>query len=204
MKVIGITGASGSGKSTICSWLTEWGYTVLDGDAISRELAVPNSRYLQELKKKFGEEICDENGVLLRRKLGERIFADPKAHRRLTEITTPLILEELRLRLKAAQEKNQELVFLDGALIIDTPYAQLCNIIVAVIGEREKQICRIMQRDNISRAAAQDRLDRQVSADFLRARADLVLENSGTLEELRQKTIQLLERIKEPIHDKTP
>lgn len=196
MKVVGITGTSGSGKSTVCGWLTEWGYTVLDGDAISRELAVPGSRYLRELVEEFGPQICDTNGALLRRELGERIFADPTAHRRLTEITTPLILEELRRRLREAENRGERCVFLDGALIIDTPYAQLCTIIIAVIGDREQQIHRIMQRDKITRNAAQDRLDRQTSADFLRRHADYVLENVGTLDQLRQKTKQLLERIK--------
>lgn len=196
MKVVGITGTSGSGKSTVCGWLTQWGYTVLDGDAISRELAVPGSRYLKELVAAFGPEICDGNGVLLRRELGQKVFADPAAHRRLTEITMPLILEELRRRLRQAQARGERCVFLDGALIIDTPYAQLCSIIVAVIGDREQQIRRIMQRDGISRDAAQDRLNRQARSDFLRQRADFVLENTGTLDQLRQQTEQLLERIK--------
>ena len=196
MKVIGITGTSGSGKSTVCSWLTEWGYTVLDGDAISRELAVPNSRYLQELKKEFGEEICDENGVLLRRKLGERIFADPKAHRRLTEITTPLILAELRRRIEAARRQGFSVVFLDGALIIDTPFEALCDKILLVEGDRAGQIERIARRDGISLDAARQRLDSQQSSEKLRRRADYLLENRGTLEELRGKTEQILKTIK--------
>ena len=196
MKVIGITGTSGSGKSTVCGWLTAWGYPVLDGDAISREIAVPGSQYLQKLVQVFGPQICDDQGRLLRRQLGERIFADPDAHRQLTEITTPLILEELRRRLELLEQQGNTLAFLDGALIIDTPFAPLCDMIVAVVGDRENQISRIMQRDGVSRSAAQDRLDRQVSNAFLHERADLVLENTGTLDQLRQKTEQFLERIK--------
>ena len=196
MKVIGITGTSGSGKSTVSGWLREWGYPVLDGDAISRELATPGSPYVEALVREFGPGICDESGALARQVLGLRVFADPEGLRRLTEITTPLILAELRRRIEAARRQGFSVVFLDGALIIDTPFEALCDKILLVEGDRAGQIERIARRDGISLDAARQRLDSQQSSEKLRRRADYLLENRGTLEELRGKTEQILKTIK--------
>lgn len=196
MKVIGITGTSGSGKSTVSGWLREWGYLVLDGDAVSRELATPGSPYVQALVREFGPSICDAQGALARRALGLRVFADPQGLRRLTEVTTPLILEELRRRIACAQRQGHSLVFLDGALIIDTPFEALCDKILLVEADRAGQIERIAKRDGISADAARQRLDSQQSPEVLRARADYLLENRGTLAELLDRTKQFLKTLK--------
>ncbi len=196
MKVIGVTGTSGSGKSTVSGWLREWGYLVLDGDAVSRELATPGSPYVQALVREFGPDICDEQGALARRALGLRVFADPQGLRRLTAVTTPLIFSELQRRIERAEQEGRAVVFLDGALIIDTPFEALCDKILLVEADRAGQIERIAKRDGISLDAARQRLDRQQSPKALRSRADYLLENRGTLEELRDKTEQFLKTLK--------
>ena len=133
---------------------------------------------------------------MARQALGLRVFADPEGLRRLTEITTPLILAELRRRIEAARRQGFSVVFLDGALIIDTPFEALCDKILLVEGDRAGQIERIARRDGISLDAARQRLDSQQSSEKLRRRADYLLENRGTLEELRGKTEQILKTIK--------
>lgn len=196
MKVIGITGTSGSGKSTVSSWLRERGYPVFDGDEVSRELAFPGSPYVQALTAEFGPEICDEHGALQRRALGLRVFADPHGLQRLTEITTPLILTELRRRIEKAKTQGHPIAFLDGALIIDTPFETLCDKILLVEADHDGQIARIAARDGISPEAARQRLDSQQPAETLRLRADYRIENRGTLEELCDQTRQILKMIK--------
>ena len=108
----------------------------------------------------------------------------------------PLILEEIERRIAAARAAGATLLFLDGALIIDTPFEPLCDRIVAVLSDRDTQARRIARRDGVPLRAALDRLDRQASAAALRARADFVLENDGTRDELLQKAGQLLQQLK--------
>ena len=196
MRVVGITGTSGSGKSTVSAWLAAQGYPVIDGDAVTRELATPGSAYVKALVKEFGASVCDEQGNLLRRSLGERAFATPDGQKRLTAVTMPLILREIKGRIAAARAAGAELLFLDGALIIDTPFEPLCDSIVAVLSDRETQARRIALRDGVSQQAALDRLDRQAAPETLRARADFVLENTGTRDELLQKAGRLLQQLK--------
>ena len=198
MKVIGITGTSGSGKSTLSSWLAAQGYPVIDGDAVSRELAVPGSPYVAALVREFGPEICDAAGNLQRRALAARAFAAPEGQRRLTALTTPLIQKEIAARIARARDAGAELLFLDGALIIDTPFQQFCDTIIAVLSDEQTQLARICRRDGVSEAAARDRLARQMPAPQLRARADYVLENNGTKADFLRAAGQLLQRIKEP------
>lgn len=196
MRVIGITGTSGSGKSTVSAWLAAQGYPVIDGDEVTRRLATPGSPYVRALVKEFGPSVCDAQGNLLRRSLGERAFATPEGQKRLTAVTMPLILEEIERRIAAARAAGATLLFLDGALIIDTPFEPLCDRIVAVLSDRDIQARRIARRDGVSLRAALDRLDRQIGAAALRARADFVLENNGTRDELLQKAGQLLQQLK--------
>ena len=197
MKLIGITGTSGGGKSTVAAWLAAQGYPVLDGDAVSRQLAVPGSEYIRVLEQEFGPGLCDAGGNLLRRQLGQRVFAMEGGQKRLTRVTLPLIEREIRRQLDLLQKQGIPLAFLDGALIFDTPFEPLCDKIIAVLCDPQQQAQRIVQRDGISLQQAQQRLQRQPPPEMLRRRADLVLENNGTKRQLLQDAGQLLERLKE-------
>ena len=101
MRLIGITGSSGSGKSTVADFYARCGYTVIDGDGVSRELAVPGSAYVAALVKAFGPDICDENGALDRRAMGAIAFSCPENQKKLTQVTTPLKRLQLTIRISA-------------------------------------------------------------------------------------------------------
>ena len=197
MKTVAITGNSGSGKTTVSHWLAQQGYTVIDGDAVTRDLAQPGSPYVAALVRQFGPDILDEEGNLLRRKVAERAFATPGATQQLTDATTPLIYQEIERRIHEAARQGSTLVFVDGALIVDTPFEQLCDQIVAVLSDAALQAARIAQRDGISLEAAKIRIARQTPPGRLRQRADFVLENNGEKQELTEKMQLLLNKLKE-------
>lgn len=197
MKTVAITGNSGSGKTTVSRWLAQQGYVVIDGDAVTRDLAQPGSPYVQALVRQFGPDILDEQGNLLRRKVAERAFATPGATRQLTDATTPLIYKEIERRIHEAARQGSTLVFVDGALIVDTPFEQLCDQIIAVLSDAALQAARIAQRDGISAEAAKIRVARQTPPERLRQRADFVLENNGEKQELTEKMQLLLNKLKE-------
>lgn len=197
MKTVAITGNSGSGKTTVSRWLAQQGYVVIDGDAVTRDLAQPGSPYVQALVRQFGPDILDEQGNLLRRKVAERAFETPGATRQLTDATTPLIYKEIERRIHEAAQQGSTLVFVDGALIVDTPFEQLCDQIIAVLSDAALQAARIAQRDGISVKAAKIRVSRQTPPERLRQRADFVLENNGEKQELTEKMQLLLNKLKE-------
>ncbi len=197
MKTVAITGNSGSGKTTVSRWLAQQGYVVIDGDAVTRDLAQPGSPYVQALVREFGPDILDEQGNLLRRKLAERAFATPGGTLRLTDATTPLIYKEIERRLQQAAQQGSALAFVDGAVIVDTPFEQLCDQIVAVLADAAAQAVRIAERDGISLKAANMRIARQTPPKRLRQRADFVLENNGEKQELIEKMQLLLNKLKE-------
>ena len=200
MKVIGITGSSGSGKSTVAAHYAALGYPVIDGDGISRELAVPGSPYVKALQQEFGEDICDACGALERRVMVERAFATQEGQRRLTKVTTPLIYAEIQRRIERYRADGETLVFLDGALIIGTPFAAFCDEIIAVLAEPETQIARIVARDKVSKKAAANRLARQPNNQVLQQGATHCLWNLTNKEDLICKAEKLLER---PINNLT-
>ena len=197
MKTVAITGNSGSGKTTVSHWLAQQGYVVIDGDAVTRDLAQPGSPYVAALVQQFGADILDEYGALLRRKLAEKAFATPTGYRQLTDVTTPLIYEEIKRRIKTAARQGNAIVFVDGALIVDTPFEPLFDQIVAVVADTAAQVDRIVQRDRISLQMAKTRIARQTPPSRLRQRADFVLENDGDKQELIEKMQLLLNKLKE-------
>lgn len=196
MDLIGITGSSGSGKSTVADYYASQGYTVIDGDAISRTLAVPGSDYTHALQKEFGADICDENGNLRRRAMAQRAFSTQAAQRRLTAVTTPLILAEVKRRAGVCAAAGEQLVFLDGALILGTPFAALCRKVIVVLADRQTQLARIAARDGVALAAAADRLARQWDNERLQKEADICIYNLTDKEELLCRAKEILEQLK--------
>ena len=178
MLTVGITGRSGSGKSSLGRYYSEKGYLVADGDEISRIVTRPGSQCVQQLCKEFGQDIVNENGELQRHKLAEAAFSTPEKTALLNSIVHPFIMDEFeRLRQKAIEQKAV-LFFLDGAAIIDTPFQAKCDKIIAVVADVKLSIIRIILRDGISKTSAEKRLKAQTSEERLRQAADFVLPNN--------------------------
>jgi len=194
-RVIALSGGIGTGKSTVSAMLAARGATVIDADAIVHELQAPGAPLLGELVEAFGPEILDAGGALDRKRLGERVFADPEARRRLEAIVHPKVGLEVARRLAAARSAGAPLVVLDIPLLFESrakgaksgasalPY----EATVLVYAPREVQIARTMARDGCSREAAEARVAAQMPIDDKRALADHVIDNSGSLEETERQ-----------------
>lgn len=193
--IVGITGRSGSGKSSVSSYYTSLGYPVCDGDALSREIATPGSACVQELEQAFGSEIIGADGSLLRRKLADIAFSTPTTTKLLNRIVHPFIMEELQNRVNRAEESGNELFFLDGAAIVGTPFQPYCNKLIVVVTEYKLSISRIILRDNISKTAAKKRLDAQISEEKLRDAADYIIENNVGIATLEKRASDVLQQL---------
>ena len=131
MKVVGITGRSGCGKSSATKFLAAQGYPCIDADLIAREVLLPGSPCIAQLQQKFGADIADENGHVRRRLLADRAFATPEGKAALDSLTHPEIVRRIRAAKQAAQDAGAPLFVLDGAVML--PDA-LCGKPVRVIG----------------------------------------------------------------------
>ncbi|WP_294500699.1 dephospho-CoA kinase [uncultured Gemmiger sp.] len=199
--VVGLTGRSGCGKSSVSAFLTGQGYPCIDADSISREILQPGSPCLPRLQKTFGSDIVDSNGVLNRRLLADRAFATAVGTRQLTAITHPEILTRIRARVARARATGAKLCFVDGAVIVGTPFEAECDRLVVVTAPYAQSVERICRRDGIRPEMARRRLDAQTPEQTLTEAADYIICNNGTLADLEQRCRALLDALRKEAHE---
>ena len=199
--VVGLTGRSGCGKSSVSAWLAGQGIPCIDADGISREILQPGSGCLPLLQNAFGSDIVDNSGALRRRLLADRAFATPEGTRPLTETTHPEILARTRSRVAEARAAGAEFCFVDGAVIVGTPFAGECDRLAVVTAPYEQSVARICRRDGISPEMACRRLDAQTPERTLLEAADYVIHNNGTLADLEQQCRALLQALRKEAHE---
>ena len=197
MITIGITGRSGCGKSTVTNVFTSRGVPCADGDQISREILLPGSPCLTQLAERFGDDILYADGTLNRRLLADRAFKTPEGTAALTAITHPEILRRFLQAKYAAQQAGASMFLLDGATIVDTPFEKECDRLVVVTAPYETSVQRICARDGISAEMARRRLDAQMEESRLINRADYVLVNDATQQDLHIKAQHLILHLQE-------
>lgn len=142
MKVVGITGRSGCGKSSATNFLREKGYPCIDADLVAREVLLPGSPCIAQLQQVFGADIADENGTVRRRLLADRAFATPEGTAALTDITQPEILRRIDAALDEARRGGADLAFVDGAVIVGTPFEARCDALILVTAPYETSVAR--------------------------------------------------------------
>lgn len=200
MKIVGITGRSGCGKSSATKFLAQQGYPCIDADQVAREVMLPGSPCLAALQAHFGADILDETGALRRRLLADRAFATPEGTRLLTELTQPEILRRIEADLQCAQAAGAELAFVDGAVIVGSPFQARCDELVLITAPYEVSVQRICARDGIAPEMARRRLDAQTPLEQLRAAATIEIANDGTPQQLQARIRELLQTLRKEEH----
>lgn len=181
--ILGITGGTGCGKTTLLNVLRDLGGLVLDCDAIYHELLQTDRDLLAAIEARFPGTV--ENGVLQRKKLGNVVFSDEKALLDLNRITHGAVKAEVLRRLA----EKPSLAAIDAIGLIEGGLAELCDLTVAVTAPREARIRRLMARDGISAEYAEKRIDAQKDPSWYRENCDYILENSGTEQEFISKCL---------------
>lgn len=192
MRLIGMTGRSGCGKSTVGDVAASMGILVLDCDAIYRELTSRPSPCLAAIRDTFGEETV-RDGVLYRPALREKVFRDPAQMAKLNHITARYMTDEILFRL---QQSPAEIAILDAPTLFESGLQSICNDLLCITAPEETVIDRIMARDGISYDAAKLRLDAQRPTSFFIENCNLHLHNDGDLESFRASARTLLSAIK--------
>ena len=189
---IGITGSIACGKSTVSDYLIAKGYTVIDADKLGH-VALTSNYVKRKLSEKFGDEIL-ENNEISREKLGKLVFGNDDNLKILNSIIHPKI-KELILKLQE-EHKEEDLVFLDIALLYEANFVDLVEKVVVVYVDEDVQLERLMTRNSLSKEEALKRIESQMSPQEKASLGDFVINNSYSKEDTFQQIDEILERLK--------
>jgi dephospho-CoA kinase len=187
-RVVVLTGSIGSGKSTVAQILAEHGAKIVSADELARLVVEPGTPGLAAVVAAFGESVLNSDGSLNRSALGQQIFADSAERRRLEEILHPRIAELSNRQISELQAQKHELIVYDCPLFFE---AGLSNrgygIVLVVSAPAELRKKRISSRDHLPISEIENRMASQIDDEYKKQHATLILENDGTIEQLRKK-----------------
>lgn len=192
LTLIGLTGMSGAGKTTVCSYFRDSGVEIIDCDKVSREVVQNGKPCLAELCEVFSESILTDSGELDRRRLASVVFTDENSLKRLNDTIYPYISYEIARRVRELYRVGKRAVLIDAPTLFESGANDFCDVIVSVICDKEISKKRITARDNISAAEAENRLNSQRTDNFFRGVSDYCIENNGGTDELKARVLQIL------------
>jgi dephospho-CoA kinase len=198
MILVGLTGGIGSGKSTVSQMLASRGAVIVDADAITRELQAPGEPLVGIIADRFGQEVLDVDGSLIRQKLADIVFGDAEALADLNKIVHPAVGREMARRIDEQRDTNN-VVVLDIPLLAENPRSGLSGVIVVEI-DPELAVQRLVEHRGMSEADARARIERQTSVEKRREIADFILDNSGDRPSLEAQVSEMWKWMKELEH----
>ena len=196
LRVFGLTGGIGSGKSTVAALLREHGVPVVDADELAREALEPGTPGLEAVTKSFGPGVLLPDGSLDRKGLAALVFGDEGARKRLNAITHPIVRQLSQERFAALEELGVRLAGYDVPLLFEVGLDQALRPVVVVAASEATQLERILGRGGLSAQEARARIAAQLPLAEKRARADHVIENDGSRAELAAQVEAVVERLR--------
>ena len=191
-RIIGLTGQTGAGKSTVSQTLSQKGAAVINADELVSLLYTPNSVCLKTLAAQFGADILKEDKSLDRQKLAKRAFADKQSTKLLGEIVHPFVLTLFLEKTSQLVQEGYKCIVFDDPQLFESKANIFCDYVVSVIADKDLRLERICKRDNISAEMAESRINAQYSQEFFMENSDFVIENNGSEEQLREKAGNLI------------
>ena len=193
--IIGITGNSGTGKTSICKKILqireENEITLIEADEIVKEISVPGHEYFNQIINIFGKEIILSNGNIDRKKLANIVFSDNEKRELLNQNTYKYVVDEIKKQVKQSKNKT---VIIDAPLLIESNLYKICDIVISVITDFEIKIERICKRDNIDKNLARARLNSQHKTEFYIKNSDyIIINNNSNIEKHAKDIVKLIE-----------
>jgi dephospho-CoA kinase len=187
MKVIGLTGGIGSGKSTVAHFLVELGAEVIDLDKVGHDVLSKNGNAYKKTTLNFGETILNKNGEIDRNKLGTIVFGDPMALKRLNNIVHPEIDKIVAKKMKEYRQRGVKAVVLEAAVMQEAAKTKQTDEIWVMLAPEETVLRRLKERSGLSVQDVKARIKSQMTNEERAKKADVVIINDGTLNELKVK-----------------
>lgn len=194
MDVYGLTGGIGSGKSTVAELLEEYGVPVVSADELSRVVVAPGSEGLRLVVERFGTEIVGDDGGLDRRKMAAVVFRDPERRRELEAILHPRIRDRFEQVLDALEKAGHEVAVYEVPLLFERNLQGEMKAVILVTAPMDVRVARVRSRDDVTETEVRARIAAQMDEDQKRRRADYIIENNGSLDELRREVEFLMAR----------
>jgi dephospho-CoA kinase len=197
MLKVGLTGSIAVGKSFVLRTLAELGCHIIDADQIAREVVAPGSAGLTSVAEVFGDSVLQSDGALDRAKLGSIVFADEQKRTQLNSILHPLIIAAQDDRIRQIESRDPNgIVVIDAALMIESGGYRRLDKLIVVHCRPDIQLDRLMSRDGLSRAAAEQRIASQMPQDEKKNYADYLIDTSEGFEDTRRQITDIFETLK--------
>lgn len=190
--IIGLTGGIGAGKSTASAYLKKKGFAVIDADAIARRIVEPGKPLVKTLAEAFGAHILKEDESLDRRALAAVVFQDREKKKRLDSIMHGAIIAIIDQQIAEYQKGSYPGILIDAPLLFETNLDQKCDRTWLITAKLETRIARVCMRDHMSQKEVEERIKSQMDDAEKKKRADVILDNSGSRQELEKKLDQIL------------
>jgi dephospho-CoA kinase len=192
MLKVGLTGSIAVGKSFVLSVLRELGCVTFDADKIAHSVMEPGRAAYDDIIREFGRGVVAADGSIDRLKLGAIVFADAERRKRLNEIVHPRVIEEQNRLLREAEAADPDAIaIVDAALMIESGGYKRFDKLIVVFCDTEKQVERLMRRNQITRAEADLRIAAQMSSEEKRSYADYLIDTSGTYDQTRERVTEV-------------
>ena len=199
--VLGLTGQTGAGKSTLCRYLQQKGCTVIDADQVARNVVEKGSACIADIVLEFGVEYLTMAGTLNRRKLGESVFTDKAKLKKLNDIMFPYIINNIKEKIAEAKDASEGIIILDAPTLFESGCDKFCDKVISVIASQDVRCHRIIERDGLSEEEAMHRITAQHSDSFYTERSWMVLQNNSDVDDLKQQADHMLSELEQLMED---
>lgn len=194
--IVGLTGQTGAGKSTVSRVFAENGFSIIDADVVAHKVMEKGSPCLCEVAETFGRHILKSDGSLDRKELAGIVFTDKAKLETLNTITYPYITSEILQQITLFSGMGEKFILLDAPTLFESRTDDFCELIISVLADPEIRKQRIINRDNISPEQAQSRMDSQLSEEFFINNSDYTINNNDTPENVRAIAKELADKIR--------
>ncbi|CAL4942957.1 unnamed protein product [Urochloa decumbens] len=199
MRLVGLTGGIASGKSTVSNLFMNTSVPVIDADVVARNVVQKCTGGWKKIVKAFGDEILLDNGEIDRARLSQIVFSDPSKRQLLNRLLGPHISSGIFWKIAKLWMKGCKVIALDIPLLFETKMDRWTNPVIVVWVNLETQIERLMSRDGCSEEQSQNRINAQLALDWKKSEADIVIDNSGSLDDTKQQFREVLRKVSEPL-----
>lgn len=200
--VVGLTGQTGAGKTTVCKVFEENGFSIINADIIARKVMEKGMPCLCEICEFFGKDILLDDGSLNRQKLSKLVFSDKKKLELLNSVTYPYITSEILKTIRHYSKKGSKLILLDAPTLFESRADDFCELIISVIAKETIRLSRIINRDKLTEDAALNRMSSQYQEDFFRQNSDFIIKNNSDMKNLFDVAKEVSDKIKDYYYNK--
>ena len=193
--VVGLTGQTGAGKSTVSDYLRENGMAVIDADKVAREVVETGSACIADIALEFGCEYINADGTLNRKKMAKTVFTDKAKLKKLNALMFPYIIRRLCEEIERSRREGEGIIVLDAPTLFESGADRECDYVVSVIADEQSRKERIIRRDGLTQQEAQERISAQHDEAYYKSRSDEILENNEGVDSLKNRTSALISRL---------